>query len=145
MVLDFKNYMNNQSLYYKFRKISRNDDPAIRFEFGCNPVHYITVNILDEKEHQNLNSWSAKSLSVEILSEFLDKLDNIWIHFLTDEMNLLRSHLRDLATLDFCDTEEKFIDGKINELENDPPINLIDKYLKDILSKYTRFDKKSAK
>ena len=52
-------------------------------------------------------------LSVAMLSDFLDKLGDNWIKFLTIELKLLRDQLTNFATLDFLDTAEAILNGKL--------------------------------
>ena len=131
-MLDPNKYENYQSLYYKF--VNSFHKASITFEYGS-PTQIINFPLLDRNRLIELNERPAKVLSIELLSEFLEKLGDHWVKFMIKEMGLIRSHLCDLASLDFVDTVEEFIQKSLVVLTSESSKSeIIEKYLDNIVT-----------
>ena len=110
-------YKNDNCWPYKFDDAEPPSEAYQRtsanFKFGSNSIKF---PFLLKDELNSLGKNREKHLSVSMLSDFIDRLGDNWILFVTDGIELPRDDLSCLVTVDFTDTVERIIDSKIKGL-----------------------------
>ena len=108
-------YGNKQRVTYNFtRAIAKAN--RVKISIGLSPLVYF--KLLTKNELNEIDAPRKDGLSVLVLAEFLENLNEGWIDFLETEINVMHDHLIEFAYLDFRSALEKILDQKTSSLTN---------------------------